>query len=43
MALDHDISIIFSSIYKMENDKVTPYFDSVLDSMTWHAQVDFIF
>jgi len=26
-----------------ENDILTPYFDSILDSMTWHAQVDFIF
>ena len=26
-----------------ENDILTPYFDSTLDSLTWHAQVEFIF
>ena len=27
----------------LENDILTPYFDSTLDSLTWHAQVEFIF
>jgi len=29
--------------FKKENDILTPYFDFTLDSLTWHAQVEFIF
>jgi len=30
-------------IWEEENDILTPFFDPLVDSMRWHAQVDFIF